>query len=152
MNRYSRQSASISVKQKSQGDYQQKKINLFGATALHRRKPFKDPAILSRSIVLRTKSKKGGVEPYKAEDFQPFVSVLQALAEKVNWEHVVERGGDRISDTWAPLLEVDAIFGGDWTGTFAAAEMEKARVNLNLGQDEEPSQAVFSALMAAPTV
>jgi energy-coupling factor transporter ATP-binding protein EcfA2 len=148
VNRYSRQSASTTVKQSSFGEWQQIKRNLFGATALHRRQPFKDPAILSRSIVLSTKSKKGGVKPFKAEHFKSYADVLASVAETVDWEKVSERGGDRIADTWAPLLEVAELFGGEWSAAFADKEMEKARNDLDLGQQEEPSQAVFQALVA----
>lgn len=148
VNRYSRQSASTVVNQQTQEGWLKMQTNLFGATALHRRIPFKDPAILSRSIVLRTKSKKGGVGTYSPEDFYPYAAVLQSISEKVDWENVAERGGDRISDTWAPLLEIDALFGGEWSSTYAAKEIEKAQANLNLGQQEEPTLAVFQALVS----
>ena len=126
VNRYSRESAKTPVKQKIFGEWSQKTTDLFGAAVLHRRIPFKDPAILSRSIVLSTKRKKEGVEPSKAEEFQPYAIVLKEIAERVEWEHVKERGGSRIADTWAPLLEVDTLFEGVWSTTFAAKEIKEA--------------------------
>ena len=83
VNTYSRQSAPTTVKRRGETDWLQKTINLFGATAHHRRRPFRDPAILSRSVVVRTR-RKVGVIPYRAEDFKPYVEVLKALADTVD--------------------------------------------------------------------
>ncbi len=148
VNRFSRESSIVAVNKPSPWGWQQQKLNLFGGTAMHRRKPFKDHAILSRSIVLRTKNKKGGAEPFKAENFEPYASVLQTLAEIVDWEHVKERGGSRTADSWAPLLEVDATLEGEWTNSYATGAMAKAEENLETGQGEEPSQAVFLVLLS----
>ena len=70
VNRYSRDSAEIVVNRSTQRGWSQETINLFGATALHRRTPFKDPAILSRSITVNSRHKDGGVRRFKAADFQ----------------------------------------------------------------------------------
>lgn len=109
---------------------------------------FDDSGQLSRSIVLKTKSKKGGVGTYKPEDFDPYAVVLQSISERVDWVHVAELGGSRIADTWAPLLEVDVLFDSKWSSTYAAKEIEKALENLGSGQQEEPTQAVFLALVS----
>ena len=119
---------------------------MFGATMLHRRIPFKDPAILSRSIVITTRYK-AETTPYRPEEFKPFAEVLRAQAEEIDWSAVAERGGDRIGDTWAPLLQVDATLGGVCE-PYAAGQMEKARTDLSRGHEEESSQAVFRTLLA----
>jgi hypothetical protein len=154
VNRNSRQSANTEVNRARVGPkggkgagWEQQSLDLFGATVLHRRRPFEDAAILGRSIVVRTKYRSGGVEPFKAEEFQPYAAELKTLAETVEWERVSERGGDRIADTWAPLQEVGACLGAEWE-PFAKGQMEQARTNLKLGHQEEPSQAVFLALLA----
>ena len=51
---------------------------------------------------------KASVVPYVAEEYAKFAPLLAEIAKTVDWEHVPKQGGDRISDTWAPLLEVDA--------------------------------------------
>ena len=106
LNRYSRQSSSTDVNRQltSTSTYKAKQQNLFGATALHRSEPFKDSATLSRSISVNTRSRAGGVEPFRKDTSSPFAAYLEELAKAVQWDQVIEKGGDRISDTWAPLL------------------------------------------------
>ena len=114
LNRYSRQSSSTDVNRQltSTSTYKAKQQNLFGATALHRREPFKDSATLSRSISVDTRFRDGGVEPFREDTFSPYAAYLEELGRAVHWDQVVEKGGDRISDTWAPLLQVDELLGG----------------------------------------
>ena len=97
--RYSRQSAQHSVKRSvGDGGWVSEQLNLFGATALHRRLPFKDPAVLSRSIVIPTRKKKS-VAPYNAEDFREYAGMLETLTRKVPWEKIQSSTGHRITDT-----------------------------------------------------
>ena len=119
--------------------------DIFGATALHRRRPFKDPATLSRSIVIKTKKTK--VDAYLAEEFAEFAPVLADIAKHVTWNRVPEHGGDRIADTWAPLLVVNELFGGDWE-SYANGQIKAAQDNLDLGHETEPSQAVYKAFLS----
>lgn len=144
--RYSRQSSTSVVNQTGeQGGWSKVKGDLFGATALHRRIPFKDEAVQSRSIVVRTR--KAEVDAFIAEEFAEFAPMLEAIAEQVDWVHVPKQGGERISDTWAPLLEVDAMLGGDWR-PYAEEQMEAARKNLDYGHAVEPDKACYSALLS----
>ena len=147
VNRYSIDSDAIEVNRPKQGGWSKDTINMFGATALHRRTPFRAPAILSRSITVNSRHKDGGVRPFKAADFQLYKEGLGALAQEVNWERGGDENTDRIADTWLPLLAVDAFLGGDW-GQFAQQQMERARANLRLGHEEEPTQAVYRAFLA----
>ena len=147
VNRYDKDLAKFGVNRANQGGWSKGTIKMFGATALHRRTPFRDPAILGRSLTVSTRPKEGGVRPFKAADFQLYKEGLGALAQEVNWERGRDESTDRIADTWAPLLAVDAFLGGDW-GQFAWQQMERARANLRLGHEEEPSQAVYRALLA----
>ena len=149
VNRYSRQSSSTDVNRQltSTSTYKAKEQNLFGATALHRSEPFKDSATLSRSISVNTRSRAGGVEPFRKDTSSPFAAYLEELAKAVQGDQVIEKGGDRISDTWAPLLEVDELLGGAFE-PYARQQMERASTSLRIGHQEEPSQAVFQALLA----
>ena len=50
--RYSRASSFLMVKRsKGNGKFEDSTLDLFGATAIHRRKPFADRAVLGRSVV-----------------------------------------------------------------------------------------------------
>ncbi|MCH7736128.1 MAG: hypothetical protein IH872_01885 [Chloroflexi bacterium] len=149
VNRFSRQSSNTFVKRDTGTGWSQQPMNLFGATAMHRRRPFKDPAILSRSIEIQTR--RNQVEPFRREDFQPYQSLMKSLASKVPWQDFTESAGSRIDDTWQPL-ELVCKFADDsnedWV-TWAAGEKEKARQNLGEGQEDEPTILVFRALLAA---
>ena len=147
VNRYSKDSAKIEVNRPQQGGWSRDTINMFGATALHRRTPFRDPAILSRSITVNSRHKAGGVPAFIPEEFQQYATELKELAQRVNWKRGRDENTDRIADTWAPLLAVDAFLGGDW-GQFAEQQMERARADLRLGHEEEPSQAVYRSFLA----
>ena len=146
--RYSRQSAQHSVKRSvGDGGWVSEQLNLFGATALHRRLPFKDPAVLSRSIVIPTRKKKS-VAPYNAEDFREYAGMLETLTRKVPWEKIQSSTGHRITDTWQPLLLVHQYgLGNEEWLSYAEEQIEKAKDNLELGQEEEPTAAVFQALL-----
>lgn len=144
--RYSRQTANMKVKRAGQeGGWVNKGVELFGATALHRRKPFKDSAVLSRSIIVRTKKAK--VDIFLADDFSEFAEVLDGIAQLVEWKHVPQLGGNRIADTWAPLVAVDDLLGGDWKA-YADEQMKAAQANLDSGRETEPSQAAFKSFLA----
>ena len=145
--RYSKQS-SMSITNSSNarsGGWSKVQGDLFGATALHRRSPFRDEAVQSRSIIVRTA--KASVVPYVAEEYAKFAPLLAEIAKTVDWEHVPKQGGDRISDTWAPLLEVDAALDGEWRH-FANEEIEAAKKNLEYGHQVEPVKACYLALLS----
>jgi len=84
VNRYSRDSAQTDVnrQRESRAGFRQQKLDLFGATALHRRVPFKDPAILSRSIAVNTRHVAGGVEPFRAAAFKPYAAVARGAGRE----------------------------------------------------------------------
>lgn len=146
LSRYSRQTSRTSVKRKTGDEWRSERLNLFGATALHRRVPFRDPAVLSRSIVVKTR--KASVAPHHAEDFAPYAAEVQALASDIAWETDVGDGSGRISDTWGPLLMVASGLGDeDWL-SYAHSEMKRAEADLDAGRDEEPAQIVYQALLA----
>lgn len=148
VNRYSRQSASTSVKRERLSGWERESLNLFGATALHRRRPFQDPAILSRSIVISTIPKAGGVRGFTEEDFRPFRHELATIASDIDWDIYDKASANRISDTWEPLLWVAACLEDSEWQRYAEQEKRKAASNLSAGQEEEPSQAVYEAFLA----
>lgn len=144
--RFARQSAQMSVKRARKTGWKSEPLNLFGATALHRRKPFGDPAVLSRSIVVMTK--RSLVVPFDAASFEAHAEQVRDVAAKISWQEVPESAGDRIADTWEPLRVVARHLGDEsWLG-FADEQMGRARANLSLGQEEEPRQVVFRTFLA----
>ena len=147
-NRYARKAAQVQVKRERTDGWVQTILSLFGATVLARRQPFRDPAILSRCVVVRTGYRAGGVSPFLEEDFDGYADMLKSIAATVPWEDIRGRQGDRIDDTWAPLRCVAAWLKDEaWLG-YATEEIDKARSELRLGQGEEPTEAVFQAILA----
>ena len=150
INRYSRQSSNTIVKRDTGTGWNQEALNLFGATAMHRRRPFKDPATQSRCIEIQTRAK-DRVEPFRPEDFAPYRTLVISLATKVHWEDYQESTGSRIDDTWRPLKLV-CRFADDaneeWMA-WAKAEKENAKSHLKEGQEDEPTILVFRSLLAA---
>ena len=72
---------------------------------------------------------------------------MAGLAEAVHWENVSQYGGDRIRDSWAPLLLIAHHFEDEEWVAWAEGQIVQADATLNAGQEEEPPQLVFSAIM-----
>ena len=102
-NRYSRSTSRTSVKRERRQGWDSEPLDTFGATVLHRRHPFKDPAVQSRAITVRTRKSDG---PFNANfnEIGQLHDQLAGLAEAVHWENVSQFGGDLIRDSWAPIL------------------------------------------------
>ena len=148
-NRYSRKAAQMHVKrERADGGWDQQVLSLFGATVLARRKPFRDPAILSRCVVVRTRHQKDGVGPFIAEDFYGQADSLRSVAADIPRASIQASQGSRLDDTWAPLRCVAARLGDEVWLNYATIEMEKAKTELRMGQGEEPTEAVFRAILA----
>ena len=145
-NRYSRSTSKMSVKRERREGWESEPLDTFGATVLHRRHPFKDPAVQSRAITVRTRKAEG---PFNANlnEIGQLHDQLAGLAEAVPWENVSQYGGDRIRDSWAPLLLIARHFEDEEWVAWAEGQIVQADATLNAGQEEEPPQLVFSAIM-----
>lgn len=146
-NRYSRSTSGSSVKRERRQGWESEPLDTFGATVLHRRDPFKDPAVQSRAIPIRTRK---AVGPFDADSglIGRQYHQLCRLAEAVMWDQVSEHGGDRIRDSWAPLLLIAHQLGDEEWIAWAEKQMNQANATLNAGQEEEPMQVIFSVIMA----
>ena len=147
LKRYSRQTANTSVKRgsASQG-WTSKGIEFFGATALHRRLSFRDPAVDSRSIVVSTTNKPGS---YTMPTLDP--NPLAAIAASIDWSHkvpVVAAINGRPGDIWMPLCQPAVACNDVDFMAHAIGEITKASGNLKEGQGREPVQLVLSKLTA----
>lgn len=143
--RYSRQTATTSVKRgsASQG-WTREPMNLFGATALHRRLPFRDAAVDSRSITIKTVYKPGRYSMPTLDGTD-----LATIAASVPWSKPLAIPDGRAGDTWMPLFQA-ALYCGDteWL-QYALGELNKAIASLSVGQEYEPSQLVVSKLVSS---
>jgi len=147
LKRYSRQTSNTSVKRgsASQG-WTSKGVQLFGATVLHRRLSFKDPAVDSRSIVIRTSYKQGS---YTITNLNGGNLVI--IAAGIDWSKevpVIAALDGRAVDTWMPLCQAAVFCGDNDYMAFAISEIAEAVENLREGQGQEPVQLVISKLIA----
>lgn len=143
-NRYDRQTANTIVKRgsASQG-WTRDPMNLFGATVLHRRLPFKDPAVDSRSITIKTTYKPGS---YSMPTLNG--TALASIAASVDWSKLLAIPDGRAGDTWMPLFQAAFYCNDtDWL-QYAVGELNKASASLSVGQEYEPSQLIVSKLVS----
>lgn len=93
--RYSRRTSGTSVKRGSASqDWTREQLDLFGATVLHRRPPFRDPAVDSRSITIKTTYRQGNytMPTLNAAD-------LASIASSVDWSNRIPFPDSRAADT-----------------------------------------------------
>jgi energy-coupling factor transporter ATP-binding protein EcfA2 len=143
LKRYSRQTSSTSVKRGSAATgWGSQQVDLFGSTALHRRVPFADPAVDSRSITIRTAHRQGNFSVPTLDSI-----ALAAIAAQVGWLKALYIPDGRAKDTWMPLFQAAlACQDTDWMA-YALGELNKAIQSLNQGQGYEPRELVFSKLV-----
>ena len=145
-NRYSRSTSKMSVKRERRQGWESEPLDTFGATVLHRRDPFKDPAVQSRAITVRTRKADG---PFNADlnEIGQHHELLVRLATEITWDLISTHGGSRIRDSWAPLQVVACHIQDEEWAAWAETQIVQADATLNAGQEEEPPQLVFSAIM-----
>lgn len=142
--RYSRQTATTSVKRgsASQG-WTREPMNLFGATVLHRRLPFRDAAVDSRSITIKTVYKPGSYSMPTLDG-----TALANIAACVDWSKTLSLPDGRAADTWMPLFQAALYCKDSEFLQYALGELDKAIASLSVGQEYEPSQVVVSKLVS----
>ncbi len=125
-------------------------VTYFGATVLHKRKPFNDAATVNRAIVIKTRNKPGNYHVSEIPDSlreglkQLCSQSLQKFAELPDMSIT-----GRAADTWKPLIAVAATCGDiEWL-MYSLKEVKKAVAKLKLGQEFEPEAEVFNALVAS---
>ncbi len=140
--RYSRQTSKTAVKRGSamQG-FKDEQFDMFGATILHRRVPFKDAALDSRSIVIKTVYKPGG---YSMSTLSS--SSLRQIADSADWGNPLGLPTGRVTDAWRPLFQAAlACKEKDWL-VYAVNEVNKGNERLMAGQKYEPENALVYSL------
>jgi energy-coupling factor transporter ATP-binding protein EcfA2 len=144
--RFDRAIAAQKVNVKVAGEWSKKDSSIYGATALHKRLPFRDHATTSRSVEIKTARKgKGEIRAATDDELTKAAAGLEALARSIDWK--AARGGGRIADTWAPLLHAARTLSDeDWLA-WADKEMMRADLALQQGAEEEPTGLVFSTFL-----
>lgn len=146
-NRYSRATSASSVKRTGNAGWTDTSVNYFGATILHKRKPFNDPATDSRSILIKTRPRPG--KEYHIPEVSE--SVRDELRQLWQLASVVYKAMDtsgRAADVWKPLMAVAVACADEEWLKYANNELSKAADKLRLGQDFEPEAMVVNAVMA----
>ena len=147
--RYSRRSAQKGVNREVTHGWKMDNLKTFGATAVHRRNAFKDPAVDSRTVVVLTRRVAGGVKPFRDEDFAPWHKVLKALAAEIPWEKLAQDSSSREVDTWGPLLVVAQYLEDTTWLAYANERVEAAQASIARGGEQEPTKMVFRAIVAS---
>lgn len=147
LKRNARRTSKTSVKREVAKGWESEPLDLFGATILHRRPPFKDPALQSRSITVRTRRAEGPFTS-KPEDYAPYKDGIAVTAADIPWDQVDTCGGTRALDTWAPLLLAAKFLGDETWLAGVEGEIKQAEADLGAGQEEEPEQLVFLAVLS----
>jgi len=145
-NRYSRSTSKIDYNEKSLSGYSSAKVEIFGATVLHRRKPLADAALQSRAIQIITKKQPGPFPPIVEGDFLGYQPTLEAIAADVDWTRVPKLGGTRIRNTWALVIAVAESVGDPEFIAMAELRINQDEDLMGAGQETEPGPLVFSAL------
>jgi hypothetical protein len=136
--RYSRQTGTQIVNRATPfGGYQPEPEDIFGATVVCRRRPFRDVAMRSRAIIIRTRARVGN---YRVVE----VDGLERAAKMIEPQQM--DAYDRVMDTWKPLLVIaHAVDDGQWLD-YANRQIESEARQLKANQGLEPNDALVFAL------
>ena len=136
--------------------WEQVQIPIFGASIVHKRVPFRDPALDGRSVTIHTVPNLS-TRYVKPDDIEPeLVGAIVQMAEDIGKSTDLPGGFDipegfaqRVVDNYKPLISL-ALVGNDteflddlW------AKLRHDSVNLREGQNYEPGPIVVQALISA---
>ena len=145
-NRYARETAKTSVKRTTGAGWFDFGVIYFGATVLHKRKPFNDHATASRSIIIKTRNNLGSYYVPVVEDIVR--NGLKQLWEPSNPKLKELNLSSRAADVWKPLIAVAATCGDIVWLMYSLKEIRNAIDKLKLGQEFEPEEQIVNALIA----
>jgi nicotinamide riboside kinase len=121
-----------------------KKTDVFGATIITKREPFKDSAITSRSIILKTKYKHR--DDYKLTKFRNVHEVLIEKAEAIDLKKIGKPTSQRVQNNWMPLQAIASYFKDEEWLEYSKKEIQGSTRVLRAGQHYEPEQALLLVL------
>ena len=150
-NRHDRSLSSMPYKQAStSGGYDQTTIELFGATALHRRDSLDSGALGSRSIEIHT-AFSDHTKELDIEWFADVPDMLRQASSRCDWSQVKASSGSRGRDTWAPLMEFARAIGDEEFIDVIEDEIKKVSEELKHGREFEPKQLIYGIVLALST-
>jgi transposase len=119
-----------------------KTIRCFWCNYHHKKRTFKDSAITSRSIIIRTKYKVGH---YKIESFRKASDILSKFASKIKLDEIKETS-QRVRNNWMPLqLIAEYINDEEWL-KYSEKEIKKSTRVLKAGHSYEPDISILLVL------
>lgn len=145
-NRYSRGTSESSVKRSVKAGWADTSVKYFGATILHKRKPFSDPATDSRSIVIRTRPQPGRTY-YLPEVDETLKEGLKEIWRDASGVYKSIELSGRAADVWKPLIAVATVCGDEEWLEYAKRELANAADKLRLGQEFEPEAMLINILI-----
>ena len=146
--RCSKGTANLEIKRETEKGWIQDPRSIFGASALHRREPFRDQAVQSRVIIIRTRHKEGTFIKTKIDDQTK--EMVRNLAKNIDLKARPAIPGNiagRVVDVWQPLLLIaQSVKDRDWL-LWAWNEMELADSELRDGHSYEPGALVLARVV-----
>ena len=141
--RYSKQTGEILIRTGGEGGrWANRPVNIFGATILHKRRSFSDPALRSRSIILKTKKNPGKyhISPVSDEE----VKAIADIAKSIDIDSLPT--SERVNDTWRGIiLAANKVGDVNWLN-LAKEQIELDEKALDVGQGYEPEELFLSVL------
>jgi len=120
-----------------------KKTDVFGATIVTKREPFKDSAVTSRSIVIKTQYKLGD---YGLRRFRNVREILSKKAEAIDLKKMGKPTSQRVKNNWMPLQAIANYFKDEEWLEYSNKEIQGSTRVLRVGQTYEPEQALLRVL------
>jgi len=143
INRYSKVDSVIEHNVQVPFGWVTEKTDVFGATIITKRQPFKDSAITSRSIIIKTQYKPGD---YKVKRFRNVHEVLSEKAEAIDLEKMGKPTSQRVKNNWMPLQAIANYFKDEEWLEYSNKEIQGSTRVLRAGQTYEPEQALLLVL------
>ena len=158
--RYLRETAVCYVKIPSGfGGWTTRVIPIIGPSIVHKRVPFKDPAVDGRGIIINTVAKPNRHYTRPSQLDEETITKLQKAHEKASaavkvpsYPKIPNGIAPRIADSYRPIIALATI---EQDTTFLEAVWEKlsiATVDFADGQSYEPGPIVFQALLSCLTI
>jgi len=142
INRYSKTKSIIEHNVKIEGNWKTKRTNVFGATIVTKRLDFKNAAVTSRSIIIKTIYNPG---EYKITRFRNVHEKLSKIAEEIDLKEMGGPTSHRAQNNWMPLQAIANYFGDKEWLEYSKEQIKADTSVLKSGQKYEPEQATLLA-------
>lgn len=137
--RYAKSTGTVMYKRLVRKQWQDTIAETFGATVLAKRLPVADTALRSRCIIIETKPRDGDYHQMEV-DYGEFQKIAKLVVPEKR------ESGDRVHDTWKPILEVAFGIRDMILAEYAIGAMRKELLNLTDGQEYDSTAACLDAL------